>query len=84
MHSGIAAQAEIAKQAADQNLTKTQTAMLSDDEKRIRAQHEALHDTQGALASEHEKAEKARQETQQEHAARMAAGAKGAGPRWTR
>ena len=77
---GTAAAAGDAKLRAEHDVTKTQSEMLSENEKRLRDQHEKLHDTHEQLVKERESGDKARQETDRarqdtaaEHAARLEA-----------
>ena len=70
---GLAAEATEARQHADRDVTKTQQAMITKGEARLRDTKDALRDTQGQLVKEQESADKARQETADEHAARMTA-----------
>ena len=70
---GRTAAATDAKLNADGDVTKTQAAIISHDAMRLRDTKDRLRDTQGALATERDSADKARQETANEHAARLAA-----------
>jgi outer membrane protein OmpA-like peptidoglycan-associated protein len=68
---GIAAKADDDKHMAERDLGKTQSAMLSNDEQRLRDQRDQL-------ARERDNLAKAQQETAAEHAARVAAEKKAA------
>ena len=64
---GAAAQAGDARARADRDVTKTQAAMLTKGEVRLRDTKDALRDTQGQLVKEQDATDKARQDTDRAH-----------------